>query len=107
MRKWIPRISAKGRARLAAWLIVKMAFLEIPGKEFCKPCLDEGRKYPTQEVHHLDGREEDLLTDIENLLPVCIECHRKIHANPAWARSKGYLAPSPCADYKPVYEINI
>jgi len=43
------------------------------------------------EVHHRRGRVGANLLDESTWLPVDAECHRDIHANPAWAYEQGYL----------------
>lgn len=42
------------------------------------------------EIHHKQGRGKYLLLD-STWLPVCQACHLKIHANPTWAKVKGFL----------------
>lgn len=42
-------------------------------------------------IHHLQGREGDKLTDIDNFMAVCTHCHEKIHNNPDWSIANGYM----------------
>jgi hypothetical protein len=42
------------------------------------------------DIHHMKGRENDLLLDINYWLPVCRSCHRKITDDSAWAIRNGY-----------------
>lgn len=44
------------------------------------------------EVHHRRGRNGLLLVDVRHWLAVCPACHAWIHAHPAEARAKGWLA---------------
>lgn len=44
------------------------------------------------EVHHKRGRIGVRLLDFENCIALCLRCHKKIHDNPKWARSAGYLS---------------
>lgn len=44
------------------------------------------------EVHHRRGRSSLLLFDVRHWLAVCPACHAWIHAHPAEARAKGWLA---------------
>lgn len=41
-------------------------------------------------VHHKKGRVGDNLLDEKTWLAVCLECHRRIEENPAWAIENGY-----------------
>lgn len=56
----------------------------IKGKQ-CKVCGGDAT-----EVHHMKGRENDLLLDTSWWLPVDFDCHRKITDQPAWAEANGY-----------------
>lgn len=53
---------------------------------WCQVC----EEAPATEVHHKRGRGKHLL-DESTWLPVCPECHRAIHASPAWAYEAGYM----------------
>lgn len=46
--------------------------------------------FPSKEIHHMQGREGDKLTDINFFLAVCPGCHRKIETDTQWARDNGY-----------------
>ena len=79
-----PRKVGKKTAKLTTqYLKARTAFLDG------KICPITGR--PATEVHHTNGREYERLIDQENWLGVTNEGHKKIHANPEWARQKGYL----------------
>jgi hypothetical protein len=41
------------------------------------------------QIHHMSGRLGRKL--FEDFLAVCFGCHRRIHDNPAWAKSQGFL----------------
>lgn len=43
------------------------------------------------EIHHMNRRFGARLNDETYWLAVCAESHRKIHAEPKWAREQGYL----------------
>ena len=43
------------------------------------------------QAHHRAGRDGDRLTDPDDLVPVCADCHRWIHAHPADAYRLGLL----------------
>jgi hypothetical protein len=58
----------------------------------CYPCFFEaGKVVQPTDVHHMDGREGQLLLNEDKWMGVCRPCHRKIHDNPAWAKERGYL----------------
>lgn len=43
------------------------------------------------EVHHMNRRNGARLNDEAYWLAVCAEAHRRIHAEPSWARAEGFL----------------
>lgn len=45
---------------------------------------------PSAECHHIQGRSNDLLTNPENFMAVCSDCHKKITEHSAWAIENGY-----------------
>lgn len=50
----------------------------------CQNCLSEWRVRPAQHVHHIFPRKcLHLRFDPYNLIPLCAECHEKIHAGKA------------------------
>jgi len=49
----------------------------------------------SSEPHHILGRGK-YLNDTSTWMAVSRRAHRKIHDNPEWARSKGYLPQKPC-----------
>lgn len=51
-------------------------------------CEVEGCWKPSTDPHHTLGRGKHLC---EGLKAVCHSCHRRIHDDPAWARSQGLL----------------
>lgn len=60
-----------------------------------RPVFLEGKicpitKQPATEIHHKKGRIGDLLIDIRYFLAVSDEGHKKIEANPEWAKKMGY-----------------
>jgi 5-methylcytosine-specific restriction protein A len=63
----------------------------------CELCLLEDRSTPTEEIHHKQiistGSSYDerwrLLTDENNLMALCIDCHNKLHT---YAKQHGLIA---------------
>jgi len=45
----------------------------------------------SQDIHHKAGRAGTNFLDRNTWLAVCRENHERIHANPSWARSLGFL----------------
>jgi hypothetical protein len=43
------------------------------------------------QVHHRQGRDGDLIDDVDRLLGVCWSCHRYIHSNPSLSYERGWL----------------
>ena len=65
------------------WRLLRSAkFHECP---LCEVCLKVGKVTPTDEIHHIipfyNGVEvqEWLAFDYDNLVSLCIECHKKAH----------------------------
>lgn len=46
---------------------------------------------PSDQIHHRRGRWGERLNESEFFLAVCQPCHVKIHNDPAWAYSHGFL----------------
>lgn len=42
---------------------------------------------PAVEIHHKEGRIEDLLNDKSKMIALCVECHRWAEANPNAAKA--------------------
>jgi hypothetical protein len=53
---------------------------------WCEVC----RAAPAGHIHHKAGRLGRWLNDTSEWLAVCLACHDRIHANPAWARANGF-----------------
>ncbi len=52
----------------------------------CEVC----RRRAATDVHHIRGREGDLLVNPAFFLGVCRRCHDRIEHAPQWAASQGY-----------------
>lgn len=59
----------------------------------CVHCEVPGCTRGWDDYHHTHGRHGTDLYDKTRLRLVCRRCHDKIHADPAWARSIGFLKP--------------
>jgi hypothetical protein len=46
------------------------------------------------EAHHRKLRSQGGPDELANLLVTCTACHARAHANPAWARERGYIVAS-------------
>lgn len=81
----LARVSKRKRAQDRAYVEVRrQVFDRAHGR--CEVCA--GR---AQHAHHLVPRSAGGLDVAQNLLAVCLVCHRRIHDNPQWAREHGYL----------------
>lgn len=56
---------------------------------YCHACL-EGCTTHTTDIHHMKGRENKMLVNVQYFLPVCRSCHDKIEVNPAMAKERGF-----------------
>jgi hypothetical protein len=83
-RSRLRRASKIRQTQLRTYSAARLAFLRE--HLLCAMC----GKIAT-EVHHKRGRIGVRLLDFEACLPLCLSCHRKIHDNPGWARSQGFL----------------
>ena len=63
---------------------VRSAYMKKHPK--CEVC----KRNNATEIHHMAGRIGDKLTDINNFMSVCRECHFLIENNPNWAKEHGY-----------------
>jgi 5-methylcytosine-specific restriction endonuclease McrA len=73
-------------------MVVKMKLYNKLKEEFltkntkCLVCT----KANAVDVHHVAGRYGKGLTDVNNFLPVCRQCHNWIHENGKEARELGF-----------------
>ena len=73
----------------------------VENKEYARLRSDYLEAYPVCEVvechrksnqiHHIKGRSNELLTDVNYFQAVCDICHQRIHAEPIWAENNGYV----------------
>ncbi len=84
----LKRISNKQAAALRIYSKLRKQYLrEHP---YCEVALASGIKLKATDIHHKAGRGPNL-NNVDTWMAVCRDCHREIHENPSWARSKGYL----------------
>ena len=69
---------------MRAYSMLRKAFLVA--NPVCQVC----QQAEAVEVHHRKKRGIHYL-DVDSWLATCMDCHRRIHANPSWAREKGWL----------------
>lgn len=84
-KSYIRKVSEKRKSQNDEYSVLREKFLKE--NPICKAC----ETSPSTAIHHLKGRENDLLNEIQYWMPVCNICHNEIHANPEWARQHGYL----------------
>lgn len=85
----LKRIGKRGRARAKAWKLASIEAMEMAGG-WCV-VREAGCQNFASEGHHILPRSRGGRDTVENCLSVCHPCHMRIHANPAWAKEKGYL----------------
>lgn len=68
---------AKYRRRVKVWIIGK----------YCECCF---QTYAS-ECHHSRSRIGSLLLNEKYWIALCSKCHRFVHENPSWARTRGLL----------------
>lgn len=84
------KVSRQRAGRNALYTKLRIEFLEAN-----KVCKLSGAlpycEFWACDVHHKDGREGKLLTDVENFIGLCRPCHDWVHQNPNLARERGVL----------------
>lgn len=78
----LKKVSDKRKEQNTAYSVARLTW--IIGKK-CACCGDTA-----SEVHHMKGRENDLLMEKKYWLPTCSGCHRLITDDSAWAIAHGY-----------------
>lgn len=81
----IPKQTKKRAAQTREYIKLEREYLE------CHPCCEVRDCYSkSTEVHHMAGRENDKLVDVNFFMAVCNPCHTKITIDSAWAIEQGY-----------------
>jgi uncharacterized Zn finger protein (UPF0148 family) len=83
-KKPIKKVSDKRRSQLYTYSMMKKAYMDK--HSVCIVCNTKD----ATDIHHMKGRENKLLLDINYWLPVCRGCHRKITDDSTWAIRMGY-----------------
>lgn len=83
--KPIKQISDKRAIKLKEYSKLRKQFLKENPKCAVYPYL------PSNEIHHVRGRNGSLLTDTRYFLAVSRVGHQQIEMNPDWAREKGFI----------------
>jgi hypothetical protein len=84
-RTKLRQVSKRQRAKLDLYTAQRRVFLAAHPK--CQVCGER----PATDVHHMAGRGIRL-NDESTFLATCRACHDWIHAHPAEARERGFLA---------------
>ena len=79
-------VSHKRRKRDAIYPTRRIEVFEREGG-LCQCC----RSRVMECVHHIAGRGGPDPHRLENLAGLCDACHRRVHAEPEWARSVGLM----------------
>lgn len=81
----VKKITEKRAKQNREYLEMREQFLEQYPVCQVKDCQNKAT-----EIHHIQGRANNLLTDPENVMSVCSECHHKITVYSSWAIAQGY-----------------
>lgn len=84
-RTRINPVSKKRRVQNNEYLKVRKIYLAEHVK--CELC----KRSNSSDIHHKAGRWKARLSDTNNFMALCRECHEHIHNNPGWAYANGYL----------------
>jgi hypothetical protein len=83
----IKRVSDKRKAKNILYKVERAEYLKY--HLVCEICKSRA---PTEIHHTYSGKDRDkFFLDTSTWLAVCRMCHSNVHANPIWAREKGYL----------------
>jgi len=82
--KRINQVSKKRSKQNAEYLKEREKFMSK--NPLCQIC-----KKKSTEVHHIEKRNGERLTNVSNFMAVCRSCHLDIHLNPIESRKKGFL----------------
>jgi len=91
MRSKIRQVSAKQALRIKEYRKAKKEFMDKLEDKTC-PVMREifGKYVPVTEIHHMEGKIGDLLTDKDNFLAVSREGHVWIDKHPLKAYKMGW-----------------
>jgi hypothetical protein len=84
----------KARKRLYRLLVrpAYMAGLAVgQGRRHQQPLCERCGEQVAQHIHHMAGRDGELVVDYTKMAAVCPDCHGWIHAHPSAARATGWL----------------
>lgn len=87
------RVSDKKRVKDAEYAAARKQ-VEFRSRGFCEattPACLTGR-HEAHHVHHVKRRSQGGGHDVDNLLHLCFPAHEWVHAHPAEARERGWLA---------------
>lgn len=84
-RKPIKKVADKRAKQLTQYSRLKAQYIAI--HQICE-CL--GCFKPSVDIHHMVGRENEMLLDVNYFKAVCRDCHTTIELNPNWSKANGY-----------------
>ena len=89
-----PNDKTKARKRLYR-LLVRPAYLAGlavgQGRRGTYPTCERCGEQPGVHVHHMAGRDGDMVIDYTKMAALCADCHRLVHAYPLQAREDGWM----------------
>jgi len=84
-KKPVKKVSAKRAVENQEYARLRKDYLEV--YPVCE-VVECHRK--SVHIHHMRGRENGLLIDVNYFLAVCGPCHDRIHTDTNWAKANGY-----------------
>jgi hypothetical protein len=81
----VKKVSAKRASQTKEYLKLRREYMET------HPCCEVVECHArSKELHHMGGRENELLLNTDLFLAVCVEHHHKITTDSKWALENGY-----------------
>lgn len=73
------------------WRSLALEIIRINHNE-CAMCRQQGKYTPAKLVHHIKPLRQapELAYDRDNLMPLCHDCHERIHERGAYSKRQGY-----------------
>lgn len=80
-RKPIRKVADKRAKELSKYSRLKAQYIAIH-----QICENIGCNQQATTIHHMAGRENEMLLDVNYFKALCFDCHRKVEENPHWAK---------------------
>jgi len=81
VKKPIKAVADKRAKQLQQYSKLKAQYIAIH-----QICENIGCNQQATTIHHMAGRENEMLLDVNYFKALCFDCHRKVEENPHWAK---------------------